>query len=164
MRKMMHEGYEVIYIEYINKIPHKVITARTDQEWGQQWFDFECIGNDRKDIQYYNSGGGGVKRNEIQAPHFVMGKFKAHYWMAEGCKFNGRSIAKNCKRINKPFSIRGYSGRSINPFKVSWECSYGFEYCKICDAYYGHDEGCRDHHTWSSDEGCFVYADGSRVD
>lgn len=155
----MHNGEEVIYIEYIDKIPHSVITDKNRL----MNYDFECIGNDRKDIQWYNYGSGG-ERNKLQAPKFVRGKFKANYWMAEGYKFKGRSKAENCERIEKPFKLKSYSRSSINPFKVSWENSYGFDYCKICDAHYCHDTGCHDHHTWSDEHCSFVYEDGTLAD
>lgn len=158
---MMHEGEQVIYIVYCDGLPHEVITAPLDGK-GCTWFDFEHIGNDRTDIRYYKSGFGGSSK-DIQAPNFIYPKGK-RYWMAEGCKFKGRSKALNCKRIERPLQLRGWLGRSINPFKVSDQTSYGFVWCKKCKQTFIQDDGCSEHHEWSDEEGCFVYADGSRAE
>lgn len=159
----MHEGKEIVYIEYCDGIPHSVTTADPNSDFGIDHFDFDFIGEDRTNIMWYNSGGGGSKK-QLQAPHFVDRRGK-RYWMAEGAKFQGRTQAKNCKRIDRPLSIRGWRKRSINPFKVANETSYGFEWCKVCKQHSADGEGCPDHQKWSQDEGCLVYLhDGSRVE
>jgi hypothetical protein len=163
MKKMLNEqGEEVVYIEYQDGIPHSVLTAPIGGH-GLSWFDFEYVYGDKKDIRFYESGGGG-KRNEIQAPHYLK-ESGAQYWMAADCKFKGKSIAKNCQRIDKPIQIRTWYGRSINPFKVADETSYGFEYCSVCEIQTCDGNGCRDHQEWSHEELSLVYIhDGSRVE
>jgi hypothetical protein len=164
MKRMFNEeGEEIVYIEYCDGIPHKVITAPVDKEWGLTTFDFEFIGSDKKDICWYNSGMGGNKK-ELQAPHFCSPKGK-RYWMADGAKFKGRTKAINCKRVDKPLVIK-FFGRhqSMNPFKFSWETSSGFEWCDICKEHNTSDEACREHQEWSDEKGCFIYLhDGSLV-
>ena len=153
MRKLIHNDEEVIYIEYVDGLPLQVLTAPLDG--GLTWFDFEFVYGDRKDIRYYEAGAGG-KRNEIQAPHFVSPEGKK-YWMAPGCKFKGRSKAKNCTRIEKPLRIKGYFHSSINPFKAADETSYGFEYCEDCDQYSCDGEGCPNHQHWDDEKSMLVY-------
>jgi hypothetical protein len=164
MKKMLNEdGEEVIYIEYHDGIPHSVLTAPIGKH-GLSCFDFEYVYGDKKDIRFYESGGGG-RRNEIDAPHYIDGCTSTQYWMAADCKFKGRSKAKNCTRVDKPLRIRAFNKSSINPFKVADETSYGFEYCSVCEIQTCDGEGCREHQEWSDEEGCLVYIhDGSRVE
>lgn len=159
----MHNDEEVIYIEYVDGIPQQVLTAPLESH-GLSWFNFEYVYGDRKDIRYYEAGGGG-RRDEIQAPHFVSKKGNV-YWMSDGCKFKGKTKAINCKQIKKPLIVRGFGRKqSINPFKIADETSYGFEWCNVCETHSCDGEGCSDHQQWSDEEGCLVYNhDGSRVE
>lgn len=159
---MLYKNKEIVYIEYCDGIPHAVLTAPIGGN-GLSWFDFEFVYGDKKDIRFYEYGGCG-KRNEIQAPHFVSPDGNS-YWMAPDCKFKGRSKAKNCTRVDKPLQIITHFRRSINPFKIADETSYGFEYCSVCDIWTCDGEGCRDHQHWSDEESCLVYNhDLSRVE
>lgn len=154
-RKMIApNGEEIVYIEYIDNLPHQVLTAPIGGN-GLSWFDFEYVYGDKKDIRYYESGGG-CRRNEIQAPHFVKGTL-AKYWMATDCKFNGRSKAKNCLKLDKPIQLIGYGKKSINPFNVSIKTHDGFDYCEICDHFTCDGNGCEEHQEWDSDKGALVY-------
>lgn len=156
------EGEEVIYIEYINGLPHSVTTAPIG-EHGLTHFDFEIVEGCKWDLRFFRSGMGG-RRDELQAPHFVDGHGTS-YWMADDCKFRGKTKAINCVRIDKPIQLQGIMNRSINPFKVSQETVNHFEYCSFCDYYTCSGDGCSEHQEYSEKKESLIYIhDGSLVE
>jgi hypothetical protein len=155
IEQMHHEGERIVYIEYQDGIPHEVLTA--SESGYLSWFDFNYFYSDKKDIRWYESGGGG-HMTEIQAPHYVKGTKGVVYWMAEGAKFKGKP--RNCKRIDSPLLIEGYLIASINPFDISDETS-NYGYCDRCNQHVV-DE-CQEHQYWDDENSCVRYYDNGEV-
>jgi len=155
MRNMYHEGERIVYIVYHDSIPHEVMTA---SEGGYlSWYDFNYFYGDKRDIRWYNSGGGG-RLTEIRAPHYIEGTKGVSYWMASDARFKGKP--KNCVRVAKPKRIRGWRRTSINPFKVADETlSYG--YCDRCDQHV--IDECQEHQYWDDENSCVRYYDNNEV-
>lgn len=154
---------EIVYIEYCDGIPNQVVTCNVNDDYGLSTYDFEFIDGYRRDIRWYKSGGGGSKK-KLQAPHFVDRRGKK-YWMAESAKFKGLTRAINCKRIDAPLSIRGFYRRSINPFKISEEAAWHFEWCKVCKQHSDDVNGCSEHQHYDEENGMLIYnKDGSPVE
>lgn len=156
MREMYieHRGRKerVIYIEYHGNIPHSAITEHNG--WCTYW-DFMIFNGDRKDLRHYNAGSGGSIM-KIQAPHYVDGCKDTYYWMHSDAKYNGRP--QNITKINRPKIVKGWTGASINPFKVSDEI-HSYTYCEKCNANYS--DPCDEHQYWDSKEGVVRYNDGT---
>lgn len=144
--------HEVVYIEYINKIPHEVVTscfittAEGPYHRAFHW-DFFPNNGDKNDIRAYNSGSGG-NPFEIDAPQWGEGCNVAEYWISPKAIFKG--IPSNGNALNKPRRLKSWYGNSsINPFKVA-EIAFSSEYCEEC----GHEstEFC-DEHKYIDNEG-----------
>lgn len=154
-RPMMHDNERVVYITYHNGIPHEVITASKNGYC--RWFDFEYFYGDKKDIRWYNSGGGG-HMTELQAPHYAKSAKGVTYWMAEDAAFKGKP--RNCKRLDRPIRVKGWRRSSINPFKAADETNrYG--YCDRC----GHHvvDECDLHQYWDDKTGVVRYYDNNEA-
>lgn len=135
----------VVYIEYHGKRPHSVTTLQWFEDEKQYRYpthwDFEADGKSTGgDLIFFNSGGGG--NVEIQAPHYVSGG-ETSYWIHDCIKFQEGTEPINCERIEKPFMLKSYHGKSRNPFKHGEETPC-IDYCAACQAYYG-EYGCDEH-------------------
>ena len=146
---------KVVYIEYINGIPHSAVTIntdynpKTDKFAGSDSWDFFCEGGDKNNLKAYNSGGGGFGFT-ISAPKFTEGA-KVGIWVDKCIKLIGE--AENCTILEKPLRLSDGVKTSINPFKIA-EIALSCEYCKVCECF--HEEYC-DEHTYEDDEGEMRY-------
>lgn len=149
----------VIYIEYIDGLPHSVQTmffveTATKPYWRVCTFDFETDCKECELFMFYNSGSGGSPK-ELQAPHFIDGA-NASYWMHSKAKFKGKTKAINAVRLDKLIEFNG----NPNPFENGREI-YGQDYCKFCEKWYDED-ACPEHHV-INDNGELEYMDGSKA-
>lgn len=141
------EKHRIMYIEYIDKKVHSVITA-PESKWLHFWY-FETDCNDNKQYMFYNSGkGGNIKK--IHAPHFVK-KGSGLIWIHKEASFTG--TPKNAVILKKPIATL----RSLNPFRHGREV-WSLDYCKICEKFYDED-WCQDHHI--EIDGMAGYEDGT---
>jgi hypothetical protein len=141
MRKMIYKGEEVIYIEYVDNLPHRVLTCSLESPCGLTNYDFTSLYNNKEDIRYYESGGGG-RRKEIDAPQFTFsGNHK--YWIAKGCQFRDPENIENCEKIEYPIRLTDGYRSSINPLKIAMETEFGFRYCEKYE-YHVIDNDCYD--------------------
>jgi hypothetical protein len=154
-KSMLHDGERIVYIVYYGAIPHDVITA--DEGGCISFFDFNFFYGDKKDLRWYQSGGGGNMK-AIQAPHFVKGTKGVTYWMASDASFRGKP--KNCKAIESPKRVRGYLRSSINPFNVA-DKTHNYGYCDRCDQHVV-DE-CERHQYWDDENSCVRYLDNNEI-
>lgn len=118
----------VLYIEYIDGLPHSVTTAHLVPEstrgayWCMDHWDFFKNGGDEQDIRYYNHGSGGCAyKDGIHAPHFIENEGTIELWKDEDVPFIGDP--KNVVILEAP---KG------NPFDVASEESLGYVYCDEC--------------------------------
>lgn len=145
----------VVYIEYIDRLPHAVITCDLTDEIQENW-DFE-LNKSWEQFMYYASGGGGSIR-KMQGPHFVTRK-GASIWHAKEVGFN-KYKPKNCRILKNPIRLKdGDSPATIDPFKFAYQQVNDIIYCKFCEGYYS-EEGCPDHmNIWD-----YKYNDGSEIE
>ena len=146
----------VIYVEYIDKIPHSVNTvvyipnATGGPYWRLHWWNFECADNDENDLIAYNSGSGGCEK-DINAPNFVKSKSIKEVWLAKGINF--RSEGKNFNLIEDLIELKNEFTQSKNPFDIA-EILPVIEYCPKCKCY--SREFC-DEHLYFDDNGDVRY-------
>ena len=135
----VEDGYthSVIYIEYINKIPHyvKTVSYIANAVNGAYWrlFDwyFECADGDEKDLIAYNCGSGGCEK-DIDAPNFIKNKFIAEIWIANGIELKDKG--QNYTLIKELIELENEFDKSTNPFDIA-EIVYSIEYCPKCKSY-----------------------------
>lgn len=127
--------HEVIYIEYQNRIPWRVVTkyfvttAKVPYWRTSDWDVFKESG-DKQDLRIYNSGDGGSPTT-IEAPKYIESAKNCYYWIYDDNSLVG--IPENISKVDKPIRVKGYYGRtSINPFKIS-ELTHSQEYCEVCE-------------------------------
>lgn len=127
--RLEYNDETVVYIEYHGKIPHSAITVG-DTGYMSHW-DFEYFHGDKKNIRFYQSGGGG-HMSKISAPTYCDGCTMTSYWIADCASLEG--VPANITKIEKPIRVNGYMGTSINPFhsRVGEETN-NIEYCEVCD-------------------------------
>lgn len=137
---------QVIYIEYVDGIPHAVVTrawidtAKTPY-WRCYYFDFYKDMDEVMPFMFYHSGSGGDPMR-LQAPQFIkpQGESWYAYWMAPDASYAPGTFALNAKRLDEPIAYEG----DPNPFNHGRECYY-VTYCKFCQGYYD-EHLCNQHH------------------
>jgi len=135
----VEDGYthSVIYIEYVNKIPHSVKTvsyipnAVNGPYWRLFDWDFECEDNDKNDLIAYNSGSGGCDK-DIDAPNFIKNKNVAEVWIATGIEL--RDKGQNFTIIKELIELENEFKKTTNPFDIA-EIVYNIEYCPKCKSF-----------------------------
>lgn len=136
--------HRVVYIDYINGIPHQVMTTNfistsENPYWRLYNWDFFANNGNKNDVRAYNSGSGGTPK-EIPAPQYVDG-YIGKYWISDDAEFKGKP--ENAKRLKNPIPVADCLGqRSTNPFKIA-EITDSYEYCDRC----GHESSdfCYEH-------------------
>jgi hypothetical protein len=139
-----NEKHKIIYIEYQDKLPFKVITAKfietaKNPYWIPYQWDFFACNGDVKEILAYNSGFGG-EINQLQASHYVETFKGASYWIDDCAKLEKQAI--NINRLKNPILLKNDWISSKNPFKIA-QITHSHEYCDICN--YFSDEFCNEH-------------------
>ena len=121
-------------IEYLDKIPHEVLTC--SEEGYLSIYNFDARGGDKKDLIYYNSGqGGNLKNTNFDKERQV--------WVnPELIKKFGLSNQSNF--IEKRIRLKNYTKSSIDPFKIATEVGR-IENCETCGNFFDED-GCPEHH------------------
>jgi hypothetical protein len=148
--------HKVIYIEYQDGLPFRVVTiffvgTAKEPYWRPEFWDFFANEGDANDLMAYRSGSGGSDK-EIDAPQYVDEYSGASYWMADNIQFDG--IPQNIRKLKHPKLLHGYEN-SRNPFKVA-EITNSYEHCDRCG--YDSTEFC-DEHKFFDEEGTARYID-----
>lgn len=145
----------VVYIEYINRLPHAVITCGLTDNIIENW-DFD-LNKQWGEFMHYETGGGGTIE-KIQGPQFAE-KGAASLWISKEVGFN-KYKPKNCRILKNPIVLNnGNSKGTIDPFKFSYQKVNDIVYCKFCKGYFSED-GCPDHmNAWE-----WKYNDGSEIE
>jgi hypothetical protein len=185
--RLRQERHRIVYIEYLNRRPHSVVTELHWDHSRELWFqpgrdkptgtcaehwDFEWCRRD-SDLYYCKSGFGGdplvVDICRFAEPDPPPGMIwcapdvKLIRWVSkERPEVEIRSDAvllrMGYRRLNTPLLLATASGRSRNPFKAAKEIDDSCSYCRICKDYLPWEHEC-EHLEWCDECTCLVYVD-----
>lgn len=180
--------HRIVVIEYIDGLPHSVVTEEHWDHSGKPWFrpgrdratgmcveywDFAWSKRDRT-LYCHKSGSGGAYLEHMIHRFAEPDPPPGQIWIADDVRLYRWISSKRPRVFFRPDRMRdellkrGYrlldrplvvpGSRSRNPFAVAEEPSGHLVYCKVCDDWFPFEDEC-EHMEWCDKCACLVYVE-----
>lgn len=134
--------HTVVSIEYFRGEPHQAVTTTdpTGEFVPATFWDLDFSGDDKQDLMFFESGGGG---SALKLETYAIEGSGCQVWINPIFRDKMTLVLRNTELIDEPILLTDYFASSPNPFITGREVGK-ITYCEKCEKYYDEDY-CPDH-------------------